>query len=34
VGKFKADIDALLKSKHNAFMLDFRNFCDEVCKKY
>lgn len=33
VGKFKNDIDTLLKSKHNSFMLDFRNFCDEVCKK-
>lgn len=28
VGKLKADLDTLLKSKHNSFMLDFRNFCD------
>lgn len=24
----------MLKNKHNIFMLDFRNFCDEVCRKY
>jgi hypothetical protein len=34
INKLKRDIDLFLKSKHNAFMLDFRNFCDEVSKKY
>ena len=34
MGKLKSDIDTFLKSKHSSFILDFRNFCDEVCKKY
>lgn len=34
VEKLKNDIDTFLKSKHNAFMLDFRNFGDEFCKKH
>jgi hypothetical protein len=34
ITKLKKDIDAFLKNIHNAFMLDFRDFCDEVSKKY
>jgi hypothetical protein len=32
--KLKKDIDLFLKNIHNSFMLDFRDFCDEICKKY